>query len=343
MVGLHGEPEGDMLFAPEKGVPGIQPGWQFDRSANTDLKETAKFVSLRARNQTIDWTKHRIRLWYEGEDASPVDPISTLIPTAAPVTQNATHAVDDLEMHSYLTLLVEDGPGGWYGVDAGVVGRDKIVDILGIDVGLDAFVVDESSLTLSAPLAWEPNTSWLTIVNKLASAIGFWSPRPDPWGWIRCERYVEPANRPLAWTFSDGAHDSLYLPGWKQDKDLLLPNRVVVIQRVEGDEVAIECEAVLPPEHPRSAENLDRTLTRTYTDQDFASEDAGNRLAYEYLMGIVATETRTFQHVFVPNVEPNARVRMTNRHVPDLMGTVVDQSIRGGTGETWQTKVKELL
>lgn len=342
LLDLDLNPLGDLDLAEASGRPGVQPGAQLDRGAYTDLKETGKATVISRSGQELDWTKYRLRLWYTGTGSDPQEPLSTLIPTAAPETVPATHTQEDLELHSTLTLLAEDGPGGMYGVPAGTVGRDHLVTILEL-VGVPRYSVAESTLALNAGLVWEANTSWLSICNKLCSTIGFASLTPDPFGVVLAERYVEPRRRPRAWTFDVGKTTGLYMPGWKRDRDLLLPNRVVVIQKVEGEEVPLEAEAVLPPEHPRSAAELGRTITKVYTDQDFADQTAGDLLALRYLSDIMPSETRTFTHPWLRDVKPGALCLHQAVARPDMLGTVSSQTVKLETGGLFETVLRGVL
>lgn len=344
LLDLNLQVVGELSFAPEYGLPGVQPGAQYDRANGSQLRESAKVSIVRETGSAaLDWTRYRIRLWYTGTGADPQEPLATLIPTAAPQVDHGTHIGEDVELHSMLSILSEDGPGGWYGVDAGTVGRDALQAILEAKLGPGRYLIDESDKVLAAGLTWDADTSWLTICNKIATTIGFFSLRPDPWGVARAEQYVEPERRGICWTFDDGPHTGLYQPGWTSDKEFLLPNRVVVIQRVEGDAVPLQGEAVLPDTHPRSEAQTGRTITKTYTDQDFATQEVGDSMAARYLAEQVPSETRTIEHPWLPHVEPPAVALHRRAGWPDMLGVVQSQSVKLDTSGLFKTVLRGLL
>ena len=344
LLDLNYQSLGDLSFAPEFGMPGVQPGAQYDRATGSQLRESAKVTIVRGSGtEALDWTRYRIRLWYTGTGSDPQEPLATLIPTAAPMVDETTRIVEDVELHSTLSILAEDGPGGWYGVDAGTVGVDALAAILNAKIGAGRYLIDESDQVLTAGLTWDADTSWLTICNKIATTIGFFSLRPDAFGVVRAEEYVEPDKRGICWTFDDGPHTGLYMPGWTSDKEFLLPNRVVVIQRVEGDAVPLQGEALLPDTHPRSAAQIGRTITKTYTDQDFATQEIGDSLAARYLAGQTPSETRTIEHPWLPGVEPPNVALHRRQGWPDMMGLVQSQSVKLDTGGLFKTVLRGLL
>lgn len=343
LLNLAGASVGDLDFAKESGLPGVQPGAQFDRSANTDLRETAKATVIRNLTAPVDWTQYRIRIWFTGTGWDGVTPVSTLIPTAAPQTYPSGYVKEELELHSSLSLLDEDGPGGMYGVPAGALGVAVLQQILDDTIGAGKWFTDPSDLRLNSSLTWDAGTSWLTICNKIATTIGFFALKPDPMGVVRAERYIPPGHRPMSAVLDDGPHTSMYGPGWTRDVDLLVPNRVVVVQKVEGDNDSLVCEAVLPSSNPRSAAHIGRTITKTYAGQDFVDVDAGTAKAIDLLSGLVPAEKRTLVHPWMANVKPGAVITHSMAGVPPMVGTVQSQSVKLQTDGLVTTEVSALL
>jgi len=196
-----------------------------------------------------------------------------------------------------------------------------------------------STQVLAASRVWEPNTTRLRIINDLLETIGYWSIKTDPMGRVIAEPKIPLDQRPIEFWFDDSPFEGIYMPDWSRDRDLLVRNRCIVIQRVEGIWEPLVISAKLPPEHPQSFENRGYYDDRIEVDVDFTDEASGYQRALTFLGDGLPTESRTFQHLWVPGVVPNAKVGHRREGLPDLIASVQRQTHRLATGGMVETRI----
>lgn len=318
---------------------GVMPGGSLDLSNATDTRESAQFTILRDREEPLDWLKHRLRVWYTGDGVEEPQPLSTLLPVAAPLTYPSTHVEEALEVHGMLAILQRSTMGTTFGVAQDRVVTDVMNDILGTS-GVSDFNIVPSPKKTQASRVWDANATQLRILNDLAESIGYWAMSTTEMGSVVSEPITPLDARELAWVFDDGSRTGLYLPGWSRDRDLRVVNRVTVIQRVEGDwENILTATAELPPDHPQSFENVGFYYDRVEPDVDFVTEEDGYLAALRLLGQGVPYETRTIVHPWLPGLRPNVKVLHRQNGVPDLLGSIQNQSIQLKSGGLVTTKI----
>ncbi len=317
---------------------GVLPGGTLEMSNETDTRESARLSIVRSITNSMDWWSYRLRISYVGAGFDEPQPLSTLMPTAAPERHPNTHVAEELELHSMLAILLRSTMGMTFGIEQGAVVTDWVTEVIA-GSGITLFEVVPSTRVMAASRAWEPNTSRLRIVNDLLDSIGYWSLKTDPMGMVVAEPSVPLDERPLAFTFDDAPTTGIYMPDWSRDRDLLVPNRCIVIQRVEGIWEPLVISAELPPEHPQSAANRGYYDDRIEVDVDFADEESGYLRALRFLGDGLPTESRTFEHLWVPGVVPNAKVLHRRTGMADLLAPVQRQTHRLATGGMVETRI----
>lgn len=337
LVNLDGEVE-QQLYWTDGTKAGVLPGGTLEMSNATDTRESARLTIVRDRGEDIDWLRYRLRISYVGAGFDEPQPLATLMPTAAPQRHPNHHVVEELELHSMLAVLLRSTMRSTFGIEEGSRVTDWITEIVS-EAGIEQMHITPSSRTLAASKVWEPNTSRLRIINDLSEIIGYWSIKTDPLGAIVSEPKVPLAAREAVFTFDDAPTTGIYMPDWTIERDLLVPNRVTVIQRVEGIWDPIVASAELPTEHPQSAESRGYYDDRVEVDVDFADAAAGYLKALDLLGDGLPTEVRTFEHLWVPDVVPNAKVVHRRTGLHDLVGTVQRQSYRIATGGLVETRI----
>lgn len=319
------------------GGAGVLPGGTIERSIYTEVREQCHLPIARGVGFDGDWVHTRVRVSYVGAGLSTPEVLGTFIPTAAPETHPSTHVSEELELHGMLSVLLST-MGSTFGADVGSVVTDVISEVIG-GSGHQFFNVTPSSRLLKTSKVWDTSATRLQIVNDLAASIGYWSAHADEMGTIIVDPYLALGARPLAWVFDDGPDTGLYLPGWRRERDLLVPNRCFVIQRVDGIWEPLSVSAELPPEHPQSFANRGYYQDRVESDVDFSDWDAGYVRALAYLGDGIPTESRTFTHPWLPGVVLNAKVAHRRTGLPDLIGPVQTQTIHLSTGGLIETKM----
>lgn len=342
LLTLDGEVEDELEWS-DGGRAGLLPGGSLDLSADTDTRESARLSIVRDIRRERNWAQYRVRLWYTGEGVDDPEPLATLMPTAAPMRfPRWGYVSEELELHSLLAILVRSTMGSTYGVDEGDVVTDKIREILegaGFTSG-DYEIVHNESKVVATARTWDINTTRLSIINELLAGIGYWSAFTDAMGIIHIEPYVPLDARPIMWDFDDGALTGLYMPDWSMERDLLVPNKITVTQRVEGIwDPLPPAVATLPPEHPLSYENIGYWNERVVLDEDFVDQESGYLIALRYLGQGVPFEARTFRHPWLPGLRPNVKVRHIQTGVPELIGPIQSQTITIATDGLVETRV----
>lgn len=155
------------------------------------------------------------------------------------------------EVQCYDLLDALNTPTGEaYAVDSGVSYLEAIEQILRAQ-GFSRLQIDSTraSTTLPSARVWplDTQTTWLKIVNDLLSAIGYRGIWSDWDGYLRCEPYLTPAERPSEWTYdTTDQHSSMLSVDRTVSRDYYnAPNRWVAIRSsnvagttpVEGDGV----------------------------------------------------------------------------------------------------------
>lgn len=227
----------------------------------------------------IDWLNDRFRIWWHrGSHVQSMGIYLGQIPgwtQSGPVRQTTITLADKTE-------ILNSPIGLWLTYPAGTVVVDQVVALIR-DRGETAIQVEPSTETLRTALTWEPETTWLTVVNDLLAAINYGSLWCDTAGTYRLEPYVAPEARPIVATYGGGADHARMLPSWTDEADLAsLPTGFRVYVAGDDSTPGLIGKADLPTEHPLSAASRGRPILTTEsgeaTSQAIADEIAARRL-----------------------------------------------------------------
>lgn len=227
----------------------------------------------------VDWLNDRFRVWWHRDgEARSMGVYLGQIPgwtQAGPVRQTTITLADKTE-------VLNSPIGQWltYPVGTGVVGQ---VAALIRARGEMSIQVEPSTETLRTALTWEPETTWLSVVNDLLGAINYGSLWCDALGTYRLEPYVAPEARPIVATYGGGVERLRMLGGWSDEADLAsLPTGFRVYVAGDDSTPGLIGKADLPDEHPLSAASRGRAILTTEsgeaTSQAIANEIANRRL-----------------------------------------------------------------
>jgi hypothetical protein len=177
--------------------------------------------------------------------------------------------------------------------------------------------ITPSAAVLANPLAWDPGTTKLKIVNDLLKVIGYFSLFCDRNGQFRGEPYTRPANRPILYEFLDG-NTSIYDPNFVKDVDLLgIPNKFVAVGRGDADTAALVGVATnTDPASPYSYPSRgNRWITKSVTGIEAVDQATLDEYAARRLIELTSpTSSVDVSHAFVPGLSFNSAVRL--RRVP---------------------------
>lgn len=102
--------------------------------------------------------------------------------------------------------------GDAYSVGSGVVILDRVEEIL-LQRGYTRYIIDRSrgtSVTTDVRTwALDQSVHWLTIVNNLLGMVGYQGVWSDWNGYLRCEPYQRPIDRPYEWYLSADQYESI--------------------------------------------------------------------------------------------------------------------------------------
>lgn len=337
LLNLDNEVEEELEWSDGTGV-GVLPGGTLELSNATDTREQARISLVKRDPQATAWQLYRFRISYLGAGFSEPQILSTLMPTAAPETHPSTHVALDLELHGLLAILLRSTMGVTFGIEQGQKVTDWMTEIIA-GSGIDQFEVTPSNAVMTTAKSWDVGTTRLRIINDLAKLIGYWGVNTNPEGTVLCTPYVGLDDRDPVFTFTDDLLTGIYMPDWSRERDLLAPNRCTVIQRVEGIWTPDTQTVELPPEHPLSAEKRGYYDDRIEVDVDYVDEATGQARAWEFLMSGLPSEVRTFKHLWVPGVIPNAKVIHRHTGLSDLLAAVQRQTYTLATGGMVESRI----
>jgi hypothetical protein len=127
--------------------------------------------------------------------------------------------------------ILDDAVGDAYSVDIGVDYLTRVEEIL-LARGVTQYQIDQDATgkLVTSPLVWtmDDNVTWLTIVNKLLSSIGYQGIWSDWNGVLRCQTYTTPSARASEWTMNADINTTILTERRKRLHDFYsAPNRWV--------------------------------------------------------------------------------------------------------------------
>lgn len=250
----------------------VNQEWSFRRVDRRDFSEGAEIPHITGGElnfSALDDLKVTGTLDFEG-DAAPegvvrvyysfeaggervVEPLATLFAACAKPSHDGKAASGKLECSSSLKPMSKKLARVPYSVPAG---SDAVSVAAGIAEGCGLPVsATPSGYRTPSETVFDAGTSYLEVANGMLAMAGYSSCRPDPYGTVVMEPYVEPSARAVAFTFSDGDGSIMY-PEVSPESELDVPN--VLALRYESDSEALWATAEnADPGDPRSTANSD--------------------------------------------------------------------------------------
>lgn len=300
-----------------------------------------------------DWRTVRIQPWYHalctaatGEQVRVSWPFAVMLPSTERVTHGPGHVTVPVALYDKTLILRRTKTLGTYGVEAGTIVAPLVVSLVTEHAG-GAVAVEESSTALRSAMTWEAGTPWLTIVNELLDAAGYFALWADGDGVLRSERYREPGSRPLQWAFTDG-HASIYRPDLEQARSWFdTPNRVTLVSRADPDTPAMVATAEnRDVSDPLSYDRLGYWVDHQETDVEAADSWVLQVLADQTLASMRRrSSTITLTHAPLPlDINGRVTVRRDGGGAPfSAAGVVRSVTVDATTaGSLWTTRVLEV-
>lgn len=289
----------------EVGEYGNVTGGSAEFSALSSVKGTCSFdFDGGTPPDTVD----AVRVWYEftddgGERSSTA--IGTWLPTYTEVsytnTSDGLRASGTVSGSSMLSVLSDHLLGTALTYAQGSQTLSEVASIL--DAHNLSYQADESQHTLPGSHTFEPDDSWLTVVNWLLSAAGFESADCDPYGRIVLRKSGDKA---IAWTFESGSR-SIMLPTVTESNDYMQTANAVRVY-FESDTAGISAWCV-NKSHGKSSTDArggrEKTIYESVNDADGATDaEVGAALVAKARQKLIDNSAEIlhlkWRHAFVP-------------------------------------------
>lgn len=319
------------------GVSGGSLSWD----ASADLPAGGN-LTLVERGQTINYSSDRVRVWWEvdGVESWPLGVYVLAAPTTNYTGADATRSVALIDKLTVIrdsklvrTLQVAKGAN----IVAAAVARL-------VNIGETRIAATESTKTLTNAMTWDPGTSRLQVVNDLLAAAGYANLWVDATGLLRIEPYVDPSERPIAFTFEEG-ESSIHSPNWEYELGLWEASNTVIMtsQPTESGSVFLASVVDENPSSPTSTVAMGRTLNPIVEENVEASSQADlEQQALRRLMDTsnVVGKLRV-SHAAVP-IWYNDAVQFTSNGV-DTRASVVRMSLELKPGALVSAEWRQVL
>lgn len=193
-------------------------------------------------------------------------PLGTFLLTTSQQARGAAMPREARPVTGYdlLQVLVEDSMLDRYVVDTATNYVTAVNAVL-VSAGFPTSQITPTSMTLPAPLEWEPSTSKIKIVNDLLAAINYTPLSMTPLGVPISAPYVEPSAADVLWSYTLNTA-SLVQPGTLVELDLFnVPNRIVGVVSEPDRPPLVAVATNSAPTSPLSTVRRGRTISSTLT------------------------------------------------------------------------------
>lgn len=238
-------------------------GGSIELSALSTLKVSG---SLDFTGKTVPNDHDMVRVYYRFQDDFldiSTECLATMFFSVADPTYNEAIVEGSMDCSSVLVLLQRKSYGLPYTIPAGTNAVAKAAEIVR-SFGLSVSYADQSSYTLSSDHTFDANENYLGIVNWLLDAAGFSSAGVDAYGGVRLEKYQEPTERTVRYTFRDD-EQSIMLPEVKTSNDYQDTPNVVRLRHTSQDVTVWAAAYNIDPES--KASTVSRGYENTYEEE----------------------------------------------------------------------------
>ena len=278
------------------------------------------------------WLSDRVKVWHHvDETRSPFGVWMVTKPgeqVDGPVTRMTLGLVDK-------TQLLNQPVGRWLTYAAGTAVVATVVGIIA-SRGEERANVEPSAETLRAPATFEPQDTWLTVVNKLLEAIGYGSLWANLDGVLTSGPYIAPDARGLALTYGPGA--AKMRPGYGDEMDLSeIPNIVFVYS--PGDDTAAGLIGRASNDNPTDPLSTVNRPEVVFTEQaDATSQAAVDAIAVKRL----GEKQQVTRRATITHPLDGTRLNDVVAHPAGFVGAIVQRTITLGVGAVVEDSVRRI-
>jgi hypothetical protein len=196
---------------------------------------------------------------------------------------NATGTVmRDIQAFDQTVVLESQSVSQNYYVASGAVYTAAVAELLGNTVGMGAYRITPSTLTVPVQRMWDAGTSNLRIVNDLLAAINYEPVWFDADGVAIIQPYVPPDSKQPEYEYTSGAV-SVLLPEATEEMDLFkAPNQWVLLVSQPDRPLLKSVYTNTSASSPTSTVNRGRIITEFHNEQDAATQLVLDAKVQEY-------------------------------------------------------------
>ena len=288
---------------------------------------------------------HRIKIEYildAGRSTEQSWPVGVFLSASPETTYGATVASSGVDIYDG-TLALRDAIERPLILSTGTlvtVEIERQLTLAGVPSNMIA--ITASSKTLRSSMAFKAGTKRLTIINQLLDAIDYFSIYCDGDGLYRCEPYLSPLQRGVAWKFRDGENAIFEHPFEVVDDTYSVPNKVIGISRTDGQEPPlVAVQAIQDTSSPFHFNNVGRWRTEVMADVEVTTQaDLQKKVDRRILEAGTVARVLTIRHAWVP-IGINSVVEFSSDGIEGRF-VVFSQSIPLDPRQLVTTKAREV-
>lgn len=289
-------------------------GGQLNFDDGVEIKHAGSIITLN--EEDVDWNSVRIRPVLEIKGVGEF-PLGVYVPTAPNSSTPSVGGTQVIEMHDKTIILSRDVTGKHYDIPKNTNVVDHVLSILN-DFGLTRVSVTTSSLLTKEYMIFEPDVSWLTIVNKLLISINYNTLSVDYQGNFLIHPHLSHDNQPNIESFERGSR-AIYRANWVKNQDIgNIPNRVVLVSEGTGSmEALVGIATNTNPDSVYSYNNRQYWLTHYETGVEAETPAVIQQLAQRRLVELTTPSTTiNVEHMWI-NLSLHDKVRFApSNHEP---------------------------
>ena len=200
-------------------------------------------------------------------------------------------------------------------------------------------------MTTSEYLIFEPDVTWLTIVNKLLISINYNELTVDYQGNFLIHPHLEHGSQPVVATFERGSR-AIYRANWVKNQDIgNIPNRVILVSEGTGSDEALTGTAENNnPDSPYSYHNRQYWLTHYESGIEAETPTVIQQLAERKLVELTTPSTTIdVEHMWLDlKLHDKIRFAPSNHDPIDVIIDSMRIELKPGSlvNATWKEVVK---
>lgn len=245
---------------------------------------------------------------------------------------------------SVLSSLIERKLGAPYTIAANTDCVDAAVALVE-GFGLPTNSPSSPGVVTTAAHTFEPDDSWLTVVNWLLTSANYQAAYPDPYGNVMMVPYVDPESRAIIATFRDDEH-SIMLPEVEMANDWMDTPNVVRVYYETDDECLAASASLTSGARASLAGRGGREVTYVESVDELTGATQADRIAalkayarQRIIDQSAEIEKVTLTHAYLDGIAPNDAIaieysgmtwrgNVTNMHVTLSPSTQCQTSLR---------------